>query len=496
MKNKLKILLLIFIYTFSLFILCACNKTEDTNVSDNTPAEIIDEDDTAEEVDEIKPDIPDDVNMNGKAFNIMIHQHYDYAPLNVSDISVDEFIGESINDAAYNRNIKIEEELGCKINSREWTSQADGLAYLNRLVKAQTNEYDICVMRTINFLQAVTSGLLTDIAEVPYVDTDAAWWDTNAINTFSFGDSKYAVCGDFTMGYYLPVWNVYFNKDLMKDFGIKDNLYSLVKEGKWTFQKMYEIGREVKADLNSDGIWDVNDRFGITHVIDAPTALLNSFGMRYADIDSEGMPYFTFGEAAIERIIHIAELMRDHETFFNTHMRTNNGSAYEAQLFVRNQTMFSLGGIYYYGEIREMDAEFGILPYPKYNEEQKKHNTAVIFDAVPVVTIPTTNYDLENTGIFMELYAYEGNKTIRPMFYVNLLERKITRDEESLEMLELIFSNMFIDIGTIYDFGSIARTLNDRACNGNTQIASAIESARPRIDRDIEKLIDVVTNGD
>jgi hypothetical protein len=106
-----------------------------------------------------------------------------------------------------------------------------------------------------------------------------------------------------------------------------------------------------------------------------------------------------------------------------------------------------------------MDTEFGIIPYPKYDKEQIEYmpHTAGIF--LPIVCVPKTNADTENTGLFMEAFAYEGNKTIVPAFYENILKGKTARDDESVEMLDYIYNNIRYDTGNVFNLGGFADVL-------------------------------------
>ena len=144
--------------------------------------------------------------------------------------------------------------------------------------------------------------------------------------------------------------------------------------------------------------------------------------------------------------------------------------------------------------MRAMESDFGIIPYPKYDEAQKDYYTPMCVVAVPFITVPTSNADLENTGIFLEEYAYQGRKSVLPAFYDILLQRKVARDEESSEMLDLIFDNIFIDIGSVYNFAGMMSQMNDNGSKGKTEIASFIEKITPKAQTEIDKLVDAMLN--
>ncbi|MCL2816638.1 MAG: extracellular solute-binding protein [Oscillospiraceae bacterium] len=450
----------------------------------NIPAEI--------PAQEPEPDIPV-VDMNGKEITIALLNWYNYKPLDIVDIDVEELAGEPFNDAAYNRNLFMEQTYNCNINAVSFPDCSTALNGVRRTIQAGDGVYDIVSLRAYFYMPILTGGLTHSFDDMPYIELDNPWWYKDAVDVTSVGQKAYALLGDYTTAIMNCVWNTYFNKKLISDFGL-ENPYQLVKDGEWTLSKMYEMGKEVAADLNSDGTMDTEDRYGIIHIVETPISILNSFGERFVDLDSDGAPYLSLArESAMEKFVHLVEIFSDRDTCFNVHYRTNDPARYEAQMFVNNQALFCLGGIYYGPEMRAMDEEYGILPFPKYDESQKEYYNSTNVRALPLLTVPITNGDLENTGLFLEAFAYQGYKNVRPEFYDVLLQRKVARDDESAEMLDFIFSNIFMDVGAMYNFGGISDSLNDMTGQSNSNIASYLERNSERITREIQKFIDAIS---
>lgn len=68
----------------------------------------------------------------------------------------------------------------------------------------------------------------------------------------------------------------------------------------------------------------------------------------------------------------------------------------------------------------------------------------------------------------------------------------MARDEQSAEIIDFIFDNIFIDIGAIYNFAGFSSNINDMGSRGNTGIASYIEKNAPRIEKEIQNLMDAM----
>ena len=492
MKLNIKKIILVLATVAAVFLTGCGESSVNTESPQETAFENNINQETAADPDELRPDLPESINMDGKSFTILVSDYYSYDPLSAPDLGIEELTGEVLNDAAYNRDIAIQEKFNCAIKAVYMPDHDSAHNALRNAVSAGDDTYDIYMIRSGRLLQSITSGYLTNLQDIPYLDFNQPWWNKKTLDALSFGNGQYAICGDVSVVDLLAVFNMYFNKRMLSDFGLEDP-YALVNTGKWTLDKMYEMAKAVPADLNNDGVWDINDRFGVTHILDGVTALLNSAGESYAKMNSDGIPEISFNtQASFDKFIKITEMLSDHETFINAHLRTNPAQQYEAGLFVNGKSLFSLGGIYYAPEMRVMDDDFGIIPYPKYNEAQRDYYTPMCVVAVPFVSVPVTNADLENTGIFLEEYAYQGRREVLPAFYDVLLQRKVARDEESAEMLDLIFENIFIDVGSIYNFAGMMSQINENGSRGRVEIASFMERITPRVQSEIDKLVDAM----
>ena len=97
------------------------------------------------------------------------------------------------------------------------------------------------------------------------------------------------------------------------------------------------------------------------------------------------------------------------------------------------------------GDLAEMESDFGILPYPKYDEAQTEYCSRVSY-FMPAV-MPATNRNLELVGAVLEYINYRAKENITPAYYDITLKGKVSRDEESVEMLDIILDNRVVDLG-------------------------------------------------
>jgi len=144
-------------------------------------------------------------------------------------------------------------------------------------------------------------------------------------------------------------------------------------------------------------------------------------------------------------------------------------------IFAEDRSLFMDMSFNFVESLRGMDTDFGIIPYPKYDESQNDYRTRVCY-YMPTI-VPVTCADTDFTGYMLEVMNHESYKTVIPAYYDIALKGKYSRDEESAEMLDLIFTSRVIDIGdstlcgTIRD-GFIYRMMLNDSRDLASQVAS------------------------
>ena len=112
--------------------------------------------------------------------------------------------------------------------------------------------------------------------------------------------------------------------------------------------------------------------------------------------------------------------------------------------------------------LRDMKDDFGIIPWPKFDETLDRYYTNV--DAgCNLICVPITVGNPECISVVLEAMAYDSYKNVIPTYYDVVLQTKYTRDEESPEMLDLIREGRVYDIGYYYE-GFVGEISSIGAC--------------------------------
>jgi hypothetical protein len=140
-------------------------------------------------------------------------------------------------------------------------------------------------------------------------------------------------------------------------------------------------------------------------------------------------------------------------------------------------------------EMRDMNTEFGMLPVPKYDEAQENYVTNMYW-ATHVVSIPTTCVDVDRAAIVIETLNYEATEKLLPVYY-DRVSYKGLRDNDSIDMLEIIRTTRYYNWGLAYDWiESIEPNVHDMLLAGNGNISSLVAASKKIVEKLIAKTMD------
>ncbi len=356
----------------------------------------------------------------------------------------DEQTGEAMNDAIYNREALTEEYLGVDIThlleGDHWTQAGT----IEKVVMAGDDAYQLVLthcMRSVPDMAA--AGHLYNWYNLTYADLDGPYWNQSCNENLSMDGKLYVAISDYMLA---DPYAVLFNKDMVNDFSL-ESPYELVKSGEWTMDKLVELSDVVGSDLDGNGEMDINDRYGLSSNDDSLwNAFIYAAGLRMVTKSDDGKNMTLAINTPemvtlVEKIHHIANVSGD--TFV-----WKFGAADEDMLTIDSgRVLFQLASLRGMADFRDSDVDFGVIPYPKMEAHQKTYETN---DWSGFMCVPKTVGNPDMVGKVCEMLAYYSGETTVPAYYDILLGQKLARDEDSREMLELIFDNIVYDAGMTY----------------------------------------------
>lgn len=482
-KTHMQVLLL------ALLLLCqtACGvaDTTDTTAADTTP-----ETETIPETERAYFD-PQGASYGGADFTIWNYDNeHDNGWSGIpDDLCASEANGDVLNDAVYSRNLLVAETLDLQWILEKKSSGAFE-TQLQSLIAAGDSSVDLCFPRQYCFATMVDKEVLLDLNSVDTFDFSQPWWNQNAVETLTLHGQLYGVTSDATYYDKLSTYVTFYNRKLAEDHALGD-LNAMVQADEWTLDKMLDLGMVLSADVNGDGLRDEKDAYPISCQNDGVYILLHAARIPIAAKDEEGQVRFNLtGDLAVNTLQSIYELMGDGTRFFNrqTYSLTFTDAI---AMFNEERALFLIRPVQSLFNMRDMDADFGILPLPKITENQTDYGSAINPYAATFSGIPLSVADPTRSATVLSLLACESYYSVRPVFYDIVLGSKLIRDDTSAQILDIVFDSSFYDPGLLWNFGGITDTL---LTNTGTNVSSMLAGVSTRVDTAIDKLNDKLSN--
>ncbi len=472
-------------------ILAAVSCAEPDKPSSETKAPT--ESDANTETQRIAADLPD-LDLGGYTYSVAHWHRADWPTRGNIDIYSEGTNGDPVNDAVYKRNTRLTEKYDFEIEYEE--IEANELVQKARqFVSTGEDVYDLVYILASGVAGLLTDGSFLDFEEAfDYVDLDKDYWDQYIRKELSFMNHSFLMASSYNVIDEDATAAVAFNKTIARDEGF-DSFYDLVYNDVWTFDKILDTMTAYDGDKNGDGqLTEKDDVYGFLAGDDVMISFFYGAGGRFTEKDEYDLPVYVFGdETNIEIILDIFDIMYD-PTFLNHHAIKDTTDPYYRQLFVDGHGLFFWMRMDDARALRGEEAiNFGILPIPKWTEDQDEHISMVSRHTTGYMSVLMSEQDPDTVGFIMEAMAGASYYDLKEAYYEITLKGKSTRDDESQDMLDIIFKHRTTDIGDICNFGGFTDImLRYGSQNKSRNIASSYAEYKDRIDRAIEDFYEKV----
>ena len=475
MRRVLSVLLL-------LALLTSVSCGESGKPASTTSPETNGETTTATSETELLPDIPERGDYGGYEFTVL-YEKTGWGTYSNEYLDFEEQTGDAYSDAVYKRNRLCEEKFNFKLALVE-KSFGDVSNLVQSSVMAGDDEYDLAIA-TYGLKRG--TDLLADFNTIPHIDTSKPWWNTNAAEQMQVDGSLTNALSDFIITHRDGTVATFFNQRLAAEYKL-DNLYDLVREGKWTLDKFAECTKNISADLDGDDQFTDKDMYGYAALdSNSFTYMYYGCGLRLVKENPDGKLVPALGdEQSINVLQKIAGILNSDNIQYSPWKNTNTGGDGDQsifRIFKEGRTLFLSHGIGSASRFRDLKDDFGVLPAPKLDENQDTYYNVI--DAGKFMVIPKTLTDPDRTGTILESLSYEGYRSVISAYYDTMLKNKLMRDDDSIEMLDkYIFPNSVVKS---FFSAKVQETLQTVARDPDS-IASTIASQISVMQADIDKL--------
>ena len=161
--------------------------------------------------------------------------------------------------------------------------------------------------------------------------------------------------------------------------------------------------------------------------------------------------------------------------------------------FILGKSTFMAGTIGDIRQVRESEFAYGVLPFPKYNEDQEQY-VSYIYQAAASMGVPANHPNLEQACVILENLAAYSYKLVRYEYYEVVVQGRTVRDNDSIEMLDIVFGHdekgrTTFEIDTMYQLG-LSNELRRSMSDAVTEVMVNLGSTTGAVTGEIEKIVE------
>ncbi len=419
------------------------------------------------------------------------------------EIGAEELNNEIINDAVYERNALVETKFNIDIKAYATESGESINTMITTSNDTGTYAYDVVTPMMNEMVTMAADGYFYDLLSDEIsgdLDLSKPWWDQKACTDLTIGGSLY-----FTTGHIAILDNdctqvMIFNKTLAQENDL-ESPYTLVTEKRWTYDKVNEMAASVTSD--SDGVNGMTaaDTYGIWFNANSGQALFVGSGNRFISKDEDDMPRIAVNDSGAAAVVEkIAALVGGNSnvniienipsSFFTG---TQDCYSYTTEAFANGRALFRTLCLVDLRELADYQCSYGILPIPKASEDQENYYCLVSTILTTGFAIPATNPNPENAALVLAAMGEASTDTLDYAYYELVLKNRRVVDDESKDMLDIIFTNRVYDLGVVFNWGNINQVMalgNSITTSGTSQFASYWDSISSSVEAAMNQTIE------
>ena len=412
--------------------------------------------------------------------------------------------------AVYDRNAQISADYNCSIVQVDATGEQ--VAELTQLWTKE--DFALAILLDLSAASLATKGMLADIASQDNINLESEWYDQNSIAQLSMGGKLYYFSGDMNISTLDSTIVTIFNEQLYaKQMPGGEDLYQLVRDGKWTVSKMVEIAKACTVDGKEDGVLDATgtdgDIVGYFRYSNSDLYYFYSCGGRITTQDEDGYPVLTIGEEDTLAVIDL--LLNTVNTDSLPAGSPINSSGTRKNYFLSGNTLFTDITLWdvrktIYTSVTEW--KYGILPTPMFAEtgtttDYKCMTQTGFNNTVHLWSLPSWCKDLDTASLMLEVMGQYSNAEGSTMsaYFDTTISLAAAKDGNSRDMVKIVRDSVVYDIALFYDedWGGWRKAVDNIATSASSDnpVTSKFGTGNANLDKAqmaIEETIDLFKN--
>jgi len=410
------------------------------------------------------------------------------------DVDEEAAAGDPIQEALYQRNLKLEEGLGIKLNFHNEDGhdgkQENFVTKLTTRIQDPETPVDLIAAYSRTAPHVMAAGLSVDLlAYAEDLDLSKNWWPALVRETHEIKGRLFYTSGDASTGLLTMIETLFMNKGMFKSLGHDyDKFIKDVKKGDWTIDDLITYCTGVYQDLDDKAGESNGDMFGIiAENVGFGDGMWTAFGYKLFDISNDEDKVYTLsadltGENAASFVKKLTEFSNTNDAHLQYEFADDVMSAADKlAAFSAGNTLFMEMRMVSF-DASVVDCDYTILPLPKGSDTQERYYTCV-GNPYNLYSICSAALDKDLVAQTLQTWGYFGYTLTTPAVFEVTFKGKVAKDDYAIEMFDLIRENITFEIGRTFDryTGTMLPNVVSRAWVNNSSWSSVMSAGQQKI---------------
>ncbi|MBQ7830296.1 MAG: hypothetical protein IJ345_08505 [Clostridia bacterium] len=389
---------------------------------------------------------------------------------------IEENDNSVLSNALYERQQKIKEQLGIDVFAFNAGYSDNYTEDFKTSVAGKLGSIDTLLTHTsLGISDLVSGGFLAPLNNVPGLNLDADYWNQSLMDSLKINDLYLLGFSDFNIP---NTYVITFNPALMAEYSssLDKSLYQMVDDYEWTLQQFADVA---KLGYVNNGSVDSN-QYGLTGLQWVPwCGFLEASGVNLIEMNNEGEYEISFmSDAYIDKTKNIVSLLTELASAESTcldYMQTINPTV----PYFTGRALMTLTSTYDISSYLNYDIDFGVLPYPVFDSNQKEYRS---LQWGGYIVLPAYMENAEMVGKTLDLLAFYS-EDVKNAFYQTAFGVKLEEKADDVRMMDIVWDSVCSDFAIPFDdvSGSITYMLPTVTSSGGDGLQSLSEFAYARI---------------
>ena len=432
------------------FVSCSDNEkneeSESLTSTEKVTGDVIDkEEDKYDSNGFIKDELPDNLSTDLKEVSILYWSDAENREYEIDSLSN----GDGINNALYYRNAAVSTRMGVELAFEgvggNYNNCEKFITSLTTAVNAG-KAYDIVSAYSMVMSVCARDGLLVDMSDT-YIDLEKPWWPSSLTESCRIGDALYFNSGDASINTLYMMYCCYFNATMLDQYHSDVDIYELVRQGDWTYEKMVELMKDVVSNSTRD---PKTDTFGMIGASLYSSTLLEGFGFSEIDVVDGELTVSADYESSI-----VEQMITEIQNMFNSDYAVMGATADVRDGFNTGRSLFA---ILYADQAakrfsKNTQLTYGVVPMPKLEKTQESYITPVA-NPSSFYGISSSSKDPMFVSAVLECWASESYRRVSPELFEKSFKLKYSEGSDNAQMYDYIRDGMRFNTARLYTLAS------------------------------------------